>query len=62
MVSAILYITHDIATVNYIADESMVIYKGRIVEKGNTYEVISNPSHEYTKRLIEAVPDPYKTI
>ncbi|AKA75894.2 hypothetical protein SULI_04040 [Saccharolobus solfataricus] len=40
----------------------MVIYKGRIVEKGNTYEVISNPSHEYTKRLIEAVPDPYKTI
>jgi len=59
---SILYITHDIATVNYIADEIMVIYKGRIVEKGNTYEVISNPSHEYTKRLIEAVPDPYKTI
>ncbi|WP_338598962.1 ABC transporter ATP-binding protein [Sulfolobus tengchongensis] len=59
---SILYITHDIATVSYIADEIMVIYRGKIVEKGKTDEVISNPSHEYTKRLIEAIPDPYKTI
>ncbi|MFP3315923.1 MAG: ABC transporter ATP-binding protein [Caldivirga sp.] len=59
---AILYITHDLATVSYIADEVMVIYNGQIVEKGDVKEVIYNPKHEYTKRLIEAVPDPYKEL
>ena len=57
---SILYITHDLATVSYVADEVMVIYNGRIVEKGNVNDVIYNPKHEYTKKLIEAVPDPYK--
>jgi len=54
----VLYITHDIATVSYIADEVLVIYRGQIVERGPVGEVISNPTHEYTKRLMEAVPDP----
>lgn len=59
---AVLYITHDLATVSYIADEVMVIYNGQIVEKGDVNQVIYNPKHEYTKKLIEAVPDPYKEI
>jgi peptide/nickel transport system ATP-binding protein len=59
---SILYITHDIATVSYIADELMVIYNGKLVERGDVWTVISNPTHEYTKQLIEAVPDPYKRI
>lgn len=59
---SVLYITHDIATVSYIADEVLVIYRGQIVERGPVGEVISNPTHEYTKRLMEAVPDPYKRI
>lgn len=59
---SILYITHDIATVTYIADEMMVIYNGRIVEKGKVWDIVKNPKHEYTQQLIEAVPDPYKRI
>jgi len=57
---SILYITHDLATVSYVADEVMVIYNGKIVERGNVNDVIYNPKHEYTRKLIEAVPDPYK--
>ncbi|BBD73258.1 hypothetical protein HS1genome_1647 [Sulfodiicoccus acidiphilus] len=59
---SILYITHDIATVSYVADELMVIYNGKIVEKGNVWDVVVDPKHEYTKQLIEAVPDPYKRL
>ncbi|QGA55318.1 dipeptide ABC transporter ATP-binding protein [Sulfolobus sp. E5-1-F] len=59
---SILYITHDIATVAYIADEVMVIHNGKIVEKGDVRNIIKNPKHPYTQELIEAVPDPYKRI
>ncbi len=53
-----LYITHDLATAHYIAEETAVMYKGQIVEWGDTHEVINNPQHPYTKLLISAVPDP----
>ncbi|WP_126451379.1 ABC transporter ATP-binding protein [Sulfodiicoccus acidiphilus] len=59
---SILYITHDLATVSYVADEMMVIHNGQIVERGEVWQVINSPSHEYTKALIEAVPDPYKRL
>ncbi|MEB3691182.1 MAG: ABC transporter ATP-binding protein [Caldisphaeraceae archaeon] len=59
---SILYITHDVATVSYISDYIMVIYRGKIVERGKTMDVIKNPRHEYTKKLISVVPDPYKKI
>jgi peptide/nickel transport system ATP-binding protein len=55
---AFLYITHDLATAHYIAEETAVMYKGQIVEWGDTHEVINNPQHPYTKLLISAVPDP----
>ena len=55
---AVLYITHDIATARYVAEEIMVMYAGQIVEWGETESVLSNPQHPYTRLLLSAVPDP----
>ena len=55
---AVLYITHDIATARYVAEEIMVMYAGQIVEWGETERVLSNPQHPYTRLLLSAVPDP----
>ena len=51
-----LFITHDISIVAYLAHETAVIYKGKIVEYGDTVKVLSNPMHTYTKELLAAVP------
>ncbi len=53
-----LYITHDIATAKYFSNHIAVMYLGRIVEIGPSEEVVQEPLHPYTKRLIEAVPEP----
>ena len=53
-----LYITHDLATAHYIAEETAVMYKGQVVEWGSTQSILTNPQHPYTKLLISAVPDP----
>jgi peptide/nickel transport system ATP-binding protein len=53
-----IYISHDVAVVSGLADEVMVLYSGRVVEHGPTSDVIFHPKHPYTRRLIEAVPDP----
>ena len=55
---AILYITHDIASARYFADETMVMYAGRLVEGGDSETVTQNPAHPYTRLLIESAPDP----
>jgi peptide/nickel transport system ATP-binding protein len=55
---AVLYITHDIATARYVAEDIMVMYAGQIVEWGETECVLSNPQHPYTRLLLSAVPDP----
>jgi peptide/nickel transport system ATP-binding protein len=55
---AFLYITHDIATARYVAEEIAVMYAGRIVEWGDTGAVIDAPQHPYTQLLLSAVPDP----
>ncbi|MFA5491608.1 MAG: ABC transporter ATP-binding protein [Bacteroidales bacterium] len=49
-----LFITHDIMLANYFCDTIIVLYKGEIVEKGISKEVINNPKHKYTKILIDA--------
>lgn len=54
----VLYITHDLATARHFSDEILVMYRGRIVERGPSYEVILNPRHEYTRKLREAAADP----
>lgn len=53
-----LYITHDLATAHYVAEETAVMYRGRIVEWGDTRSILRNPQHPYTRLLISAVPDP----
>ena len=55
---AILYITHDIASARYFADEILVMHAGQIVERGPAEQVVSAPAHEYTRTLIDASPDP----
>ena len=55
---AFLYITHDIASARYVADEVLVMYAGRIVEQGPTEAVLGDPMHAYTKLLLSAVPNP----
>lgn len=59
---SLLYITHDIATARYIAEDISVMYVGHMVEWGDTDEVIANPQHPYTQLLVSAVPDPAKSI
>lgn len=51
-----LFITHNLAVVEYIAHEVCVMYLGRIVERGTVEEVMGNPQHPYTQALISAVP------
>jgi peptide/nickel transport system ATP-binding protein len=55
---AILYITHDIASARYLADDIMVMYAGRVVEAGPAEQVTDQPSHPYTQLLLSAAPDP----
>ncbi|KAA9089685.1 ABC transporter ATP-binding protein [Microbacterium radiodurans] len=55
---AVLYITHDLATARHFSDEILVLYRGRIVERGPADAVILDPHHDYTKLLAMAAPDP----
>ncbi|MCW2504642.1 MAG: oppD [Actinomycetia bacterium] len=55
---AILYITHDIASARYFADETLVMYAGRLVEGGDSETVTQRPAHPYTQLLIDSAPDP----
>jgi peptide/nickel transport system ATP-binding protein len=54
---AILYITHDIASARYFADDTLVMYAGRLVEGGDSETVTQHPAHPYTRLLIESAPD-----
>ncbi|NWG30011.1 MAG: ABC transporter ATP-binding protein [Rhodocyclaceae bacterium] len=53
---AYLFITHNIAAVEFLAHEVAVMYLGRIVEQGTAEEVLENPRHPYTQALLAAVP------
>mgnify|MGYP000965875809 CR=1 FL=1 len=53
-----LFISHDLAVVQYMADRIGVMYLGRIVEEGPAEEVVANPKHPYTKALIDSIPVP----
>jgi peptide/nickel transport system ATP-binding protein len=52
----LLFITHNIGVVEYVSDETAVMYQGRIVEHGKTAQVVNEPLSPYTKELIAAVP------
>jgi len=51
-----LFITHDISVVAYMAHEVAVMYRGRIVEQGETEPLLDAPGHRYTRELLSAVP------
>jgi peptide/nickel transport system ATP-binding protein len=59
---AALYITHDIATARYFAEETAVLYAGHLVEQGPSEEITDRPQHPYTQLLIESVPNPARKI
>ncbi|WP_068804499.1 ABC transporter ATP-binding protein [Thauera phenolivorans] len=53
---AYLFITHNLAVVDYLADDVAVMYLGRIVERGPAARVLRSPAHPYTRALLAAVP------
>ncbi|WP_438696121.1 oligopeptide/dipeptide ABC transporter ATP-binding protein, partial [Streptomyces alkaliphilus] len=55
---ALLYITHDLATARHFSDDILVMYRGRVVERGPADDVILDPAHPYTRLLAAAAPDP----
>ena len=59
---AALYITHDIATARYFAEDTAVLYAGHLVEQGPSEDITERPQHPYTQLLIEAVPNPNRKI
>jgi peptide/nickel transport system ATP-binding protein len=51
-----LFVSHDLSVVKHLAHRVAVMYRGKIVEQGNGEQVFTNPQHEYTRRLLAAVP------
>ncbi len=58
---AILYITHDIASARYLADDILVMYAGQVVEHAPGSKLTEEPAHPYTQLLLSAAPDPTRT-
>lgn len=54
--TTILMVTHNIGVVSYMADQIAVMYQGRIVERGDKFKLLTQPEHEYSRRLISSVP------
>jgi peptide/nickel transport system ATP-binding protein len=55
--AAYIFISHDLNVINYLSDNIMVMYLGRICEYGKKGEVVGSPAHPYTEALLSAVPD-----
>jgi peptide/nickel transport system ATP-binding protein/oligopeptide transport system ATP-binding protein len=53
---AYLFIAHDLAVVEHISDHVLVMHHGKIVESASAEEIYANPRHDYTKKLLSAVP------
>jgi len=53
-----VFISHDMSVIRYMCDRVAVMYRGRIVEAGDTDQVVNDPSHGYTRALLSAIPHP----
>jgi peptide/nickel transport system ATP-binding protein len=56
---SLVYITHDLVSARALADEILVLYRGRVVEYGAALQVARQPSHPYTQLLLRSIPDPW---
>ncbi|EUB98496.1 Nickel-transporting ATPase [Rhizobium sp. CF080] len=52
------FISHDLGVIRYICDDVAVIYRGRVVEQGPVAAIFDNPQSDYTRMLLDAMPDP----
>jgi peptide/nickel transport system ATP-binding protein len=59
---AMLYITHDLLSARLLADEIMVLNRGRVVEQGSSAQVIAQPKDEYTNLLLGSIPNPFTDL
>ncbi len=59
---SLLYITHDLLSARLITDDIMVLHDGAVVERGHTAEVLQHPQDDYTVALLDAVPNPRRTL
>ncbi len=57
-----IFISHDLGVMSEIADELLVMYKGRIVEQGSAKQLFENPQHPYTKGLLACRPSPQRLL
>ncbi|WP_454972749.1 ABC transporter ATP-binding protein [Corynebacterium propinquum] len=55
---AYLFVAHDLSVVRHLSDRVAVMYEGAFVEEGDTDEIFDNPQHEYTRKLLSAIPIP----
>ena len=53
---SIMFISHNLGVVNNICDRIYVMYMGKIIEEGNSYDIFKTPLHPYTKGLIKSIP------
>ncbi|MGL5904342.1 MAG: ABC transporter ATP-binding protein, partial [Cetobacterium sp.] len=56
---SIIFISHDLSVIEYISEDILVMYKGKIIEKGELEQVLNNPQNDYTKSLIRLKPENY---
>jgi peptide/nickel transport system ATP-binding protein len=59
---ALLYVTHDVASARYFADDIAVMYAGQLIESGPSEIVTSAPAHPYTQLLVSSAPDPARPL
>lgn len=57
-----LFVAHDLSVVRHLSDRVAVMYKGKFVESGATDDIFDNPQDDYTKKLLDAIPNPDPTI
>ena len=53
-----LFVSHDLSVVRHLAHRVAVMHKGKVVEQGDGEQVFTAPGHDYTRRLLAAVPQP----
>lgn len=54
----LLFISHDLAVVRRVCEQTVVMRRGEIVERGETEQLLADPQHPYTRLLIDSVPEP----